>query len=79
MRLTWAALRSYSVLEAAFSRMKLGGFLLLLAGWWIVLTAVALLKPTVPQTIFIIAGIGVELLGLGFLIRSHMAPRREKG
>ena len=51
----------------------------MLAGWWIVLTAVALLKPTVPQTIFIIAGIGVELLGLGFLIRSHMAPRREKG
>jgi hypothetical protein len=52
--------------------MKLLGFFLLLAGWGIVLAAVALLPATpVALTSFVLAGIGVELLGLLLALRSH--------
>ena len=57
--------------------MRLPGFLLLLAGWVIVLAAVALLRST-PQGIFAVAGLGVELVGLSFVVRSHMIPHRGK-
>jgi hypothetical protein len=57
--------------------MRLPGFLLLLAGWVIVLAAVALLRST-AQGIFAIAGLGVELLGLSFVVRSHVIPHRGK-
>lgn len=52
--------------------MKLLGFFLLLAGWGIVLAAVALL-PAVPvaRASFVLAGIGVELLGFLLALRSH--------
>ena len=53
--------------------MRLPGFLLLLAGWIIVLAAVALLRSTV-QGLFAIAGVGVQLLGLSFVVRSHLIP-----
>ena len=59
--------------------MKLAGFLLLLAGWGIVLAAVALLRSALPQTAFLLAGIGVEVLGFVIVVRSHLAPRRERG
>jgi hypothetical protein len=52
---------------------KLAGFLLLLAGWVIVVAAVALLAPTLPRTGFALAGIGVEVLGLVFVVRCHVA------
>jgi len=58
---------------------KLTGFLLLLAGWVIVLAAVALLAPAAPRTAFALAGIGVEALGLALVARSHLAPRGEGG
>ncbi len=51
--------------------MKLLGFLLLPAGWVIVLSAVALLSAA-PRTAFILAGFGVEMLGLGIVLRAHM-------
>ncbi len=57
--------------------MKLVGFLLLLAGWAIVLTALLLLRSSSPRVIFVIAGIGVEILGLGMVLRSHLTPRKE--
>ena len=53
--------------------MRLPGFLLLLAGWIIVLAAVALLRST-SQGIFVSAGIGVQLLGLSLVFRSHLLP-----
>jgi hypothetical protein len=57
--------------------MKLSGFLLLLAGWGIVLAALALLTVEAPRAAFVIAGVGVEALGLFLFARSHLVPRRE--
>ena len=54
--------------------MRLVGFFLLLAGWGIVLAAVAVLGPGAPQNSFVFAGFGVEILGLALLIRSFPAP-----
>ena len=50
--------------------MKLAGFFLLVAGWAIVLAAMALLAAT-ARTAFVLAGIGVEVLGLALAARSH--------
>ncbi|MGH9715365.1 MAG: hypothetical protein ACRD4R_01350 [Candidatus Acidiferrales bacterium] len=52
--------------------MKLLGFLLLLAGWLIVLTAVVLLPSAAARASFVIAGILVEILGFGAVIRGHL-------
>jgi len=57
--------------------MKFLGFLLLLAGWGIVLTAVALLGTAGARAAFVLAGMGVEILGLVLVIRAHPAPRGE--
>jgi hypothetical protein len=59
--------------------MKLPGFLLLLSGWGLVLAAVALLRAPAPRTAFVLAGMGVEALGLALVVRSHMPPRRKRG
>ncbi len=61
-----------------FYSMRLTGFLLLLAGWGIVLAALALLAPNGPRAPFILAGVAVEALGLVLVARSHI-PRRERG
>jgi hypothetical protein len=58
--------------------MKLAGFLLLLAGWAIVLAAVVLLAPALPRTGFVLAGIGVEVLGFILVVRSHLALQGER-
>lgn len=50
--------------------MKALGFLLLLAGWGIAVTAVALLAGGV-RIAFVLSGIGVEAMGLGVVIRAH--------
>lgn len=55
--------------------MKLLGFLLLLAGWGIVLAALALLSTIGTRSTFIAAAIGVEILGFVLLIRSHPKPK----
>ena len=51
--------------------MKFAGFLLLVAGWLIVLTAVALLASAGARGAFVAAGLAVELLGLGVITRAH--------
>jgi len=58
---------------------KLAGFLLLLAGWGIVLAAVVLLRSALPRTGFVLAGMGVEVLGLVLVFRSHLVVRGERG
>ena len=58
--------------------MKFAGFLLLISGWGIVLTALILLGAETAQMSFILAGTGVEALGLVLVIRSHAAMRRER-
>ena len=57
--------------------MKILGFLLLLAGWAIVIAAVALLVVETPRAAFVLAGIGVEIVGLVLVIRAHPARRGE--
>ena len=55
--------------------MKIAGFLLLVAGWLLVLAAVALLHSEVPRAAFVLAGVGVEVLALVLLFRTHMVRR----
>jgi hypothetical protein len=58
--------------------MKLAGFLLLLAGWAIVAAAAVLLIPANARVIFVLAGAGVEIIGLTLVIRSNPLAGREK-
>jgi len=57
--------------------MRLAGLFLLLAGWAIVLAALALLPSTLPRVVFVAAGVAVELLGFALVARSHAADPRE--
>ena len=52
--------------------MKLAGFLLLVAGWAIVVAAVALLPSAGTRVGFVLAGLATELFGLGLAVRSHL-------
>jgi|GEM_PF-566425 len=58
--------------------LRLAGFLLMLAGWVISLAALALLASLPSRTCFVLAGIGIELLGFVFAARSHLHPRGAK-
>jgi hypothetical protein len=51
--------------------MKLGGFLLLLSGWGIVVAALTLLHGDVVPP-FVYAGVAVEMLGLVLVFRGHL-------
>jgi hypothetical protein len=60
--------------------MKIAGFFLLLAGWGLVLAAVVLLRGAGPGVAFILAGVGVEALGLVLVARAHLAQlKKERG
>jgi hypothetical protein len=58
--------------------MRLAGFLLLVAGWGIVLSAVALLRSEAARSAFVISGVAVEAMGLAIATRSHIVPRGER-
>jgi hypothetical protein len=58
--------------------MKILGFLLLLAGWGIVLSALVLLGEGTPRAAFVLAGVGVEIVGLVLVVRAHPVPRGER-
>jgi len=53
--------------------MRLVGFFLLVAGWSIVVAAIALLQAT-PRAGFALAGVCVQLTGLTLAVRSHLIP-----
>jgi hypothetical protein len=59
--------------------MKLTGFLMLVAGWGIVLASMSLLVSMKPRTIFVFAGLGVEVIGLVLVVRSHLVLEDETG
>ncbi len=60
--------------------MKLAGFLLLPAGWVIVLTAIVLLPPGSARGAFLLAGLGIQALGMGLVVRAHMPePKLDRG
>jgi hypothetical protein len=58
--------------------MKLLGLMLLPAGLSIVLAALALLPAAGPRGPFVLAGVGIEMLGLALAIRAHIPPRRAR-
>lgn len=51
--------------------MRFAGFLLLLAGWALILTALAILPSPAPRTVFVLSGLAVEVLGLVLAARAH--------
>jgi hypothetical protein len=57
--------------------MRLLGFGLLLSGWFLVLSAIVLLRATVPQTAFVLAGVAVEAAGLILVFRTYRIERKE--
>jgi hypothetical protein len=59
------------------SSMKFAGMLLLLAGWGIVVSAVALFARSGTRGLFVLAGLGVELLGLVLAFRGSANQPRE--
>jgi hypothetical protein len=58
--------------------MKVAGFLLLLAGWILVLAAIALLSAPGPRGAFLVAGLSVEALGLVLVARAHLTPKEDR-
>lgn len=58
--------------------MKLAGLLLLFSGWIVVLAAVALLAQG-ARVAFVMAGMAVEVLGLGLTIKAHRSLESERG
>ena len=59
--------------------MKLAAFLLLAAGWGIVVAALFLLPSSASRMSFVLAGIAVQILGLVLAIRSHRILDLERG
>jgi hypothetical protein len=53
---------------------KFASLLLLITGWGIVLAALVALQTDAIRGGFVVAGIGVEALGLTLLLRAHMNP-----
>jgi hypothetical protein len=51
--------------------MKFVGFVLMLAGWIIVLSALEMLGSATPRAVFVLAGFAVEVLGLALAFRAH--------
>jgi len=50
-----------------------------LAGGALVLSAVALLASAVPRTGFVLAGVGIEILGLVLVARAHLPEHGDRG
>jgi hypothetical protein len=58
--------------------MKLGGFLLLLSGWGIVVAALIMLRGNVVSA-FVLAGVAVEILGFVLASRAHLPVGEDRG
>jgi hypothetical protein len=48
------------------------GFLLLLAGWFLVLAALEMLNAATSRAIFVLAGMAIEILGLALVFRANL-------
>ena len=51
---------------------------MLLGGWVIVPSAIALLPSGPSQVSFVLVALGVEALGLTLVFRAHLTPSRER-
>ncbi len=63
---------------AGVPSMKVAGFFLLLAGGGLVLAAVALLASSLPRIGFVLAGVGVEVIGIVLVARSHLLEQGDR-
>ena len=52
--------------------MKVVGFLLMLAGWFLVLAALEMLSAVTPRALFVLAGFAIEVLGLALVFRANL-------
>jgi hypothetical protein len=59
--------------------MKLAGVLLLVVGWVLVLATLALLGSAPSRTAFVLAGVGVEVVGMVLMARSHLPVQEDRG
>ena len=57
--------------------MKLLGLLLLISGWGVVMAALKMLHGT-PVSIFILAGVAVEILGFVLVAKAHLAVSEDR-
>jgi hypothetical protein len=58
--------------------MKITGVLLLVTGWLLVLCALVMLSAPAARNAFVLAGIGVEALGLALAVRAHLPERADR-
>jgi hypothetical protein len=58
--------------------MKIIGVLLLVTGWLLVLCALIMLAEGMARNAFVLAGIGVEAMGLTLAVRAHLPERAER-
>ncbi|HEX9201213.1 MAG TPA: hypothetical protein VF865_16760 [Acidobacteriaceae bacterium] len=58
--------------------MRLVGCLLLMSGFFLVLAALVLLAALAMRFVFVLAGLGVEVLGVGLLTRAYTATQKEQ-
>jgi ABC-type transport system involved in cytochrome bd biosynthesis fused ATPase/permease subunit len=59
--------------------LRLVGCFLLLSGWLIVLSALALLAAPGERMTFLAAGLAVEVLGLVLLVQGYRTAQRNEG
>ncbi len=57
--------------------MKTAGLLVMPAGFFLVVAAIALFSSLTMRSIFVLCGLAVECMGLGIAVRSHMTARGE--
>jgi len=55
--------------------MRAVGFLLMVAGWFLVLAALEMLSAETPRAVFVLAGLVIEVLGLALVFRSNLLER----
>lgn len=58
--------------------MRIFGLLLLLSGWVLVLAAIPLLRTGVALSLFVLAGVGVEVLGVALMMRFHIEQQKAR-
>ena len=58
--------------------MKATGFLLLVAGWVLVVAALPLLPSAASRVMFVLAGVAVQVLGPVLAVRSHRVLEVER-
>jgi hypothetical protein len=59
--------------------LKVAGFFLLLSGWALVVAALALLESAPARTGFVLASIGVEIVGMILIARAHLPVQEDRG